>query len=165
MAPASSTERVDNWLSAAAFAALNFMALALGGILTAPGVASWYPYIAKPAGTPPDWVFGPIWTTLFVMMALSGWLVWRRAGREAASRPAFLLYGIQLALNVAWSGLFFAMRQFGWALAEIVMLWVAIAATAGLFRRHSRAAALLLAPYLLWVGYAIWLNFGVWRLN
>jgi benzodiazapine receptor len=137
---------------------------AAGGILTAASVGDWYQALAKPAWTPPDWLFGPVWTTLFVLMAVAAWLVWQRAGWPA-SGAALGLFGVQLALNAAWSGLFFTLRNPGAAFAEILLLWCAIAATWWSFGRISRLAAGLLSPYLLWVTYAAALNVAIWRMN
>ena len=136
----------------------------LGSLATAQSVRDWYPGLIKPPGTPPDSVFGPVWSTLFVLMAVAAWQVWTRSGFEGA-RLAFVLFGLQLLLNIAWSFLFFGLRQPGAALVEILLLWVAILITCLEFRPHSPVAALLLLPYLAWVGYATYLNYGIWRLN
>ncbi len=136
----------------------------LGSLATAESVKDWYPGLVKPPGTPPDSVFGPVWTTLFVLMAVAAWQVWTRSGFEGA-RLAFALFGLQLLLNIAWSFLFFGLRQPGAALVEILLLWVAILITILAFKPHSLVAALLLLPYLAWVGYATYLNYGIWRLN
>jgi tryptophan-rich sensory protein len=146
------------------FLLLCFAAAAIGGRFTAMSVGDWYPTLAKPPLAPPAWVFGPVWTTLYTLMAIAAWLVWRRGGWRSQSGP-LALFLVQLALNVAWSGLFFGLRSPGLAFGEIVLLWLAIAATASQFWRQSRAAALLLVPYLLWVTFAGYLNFGYWRLN
>lgn len=148
----------------AAFLALCLGAGALGGLATAPHIEGWYATLEKPAWNPPDWVFGPVWTTLFAMMGVAAWLVWRRAGL-AGARAAFTLFALQLGLNVGWSYLFFAAQQPGWALVELVGLWLAIAATIAAFARHSRPAAWLLTPYLAWVTFAGVLNATLWHLN
>ena len=140
------------------------LAGAVGGLATSTSVDTWYPGIAKPSWNPPAAVFGPVWTTLFVMMALSVWLVWRR--RAAVDiRPALLLFGAQLFLNICWSVIFFGFRQPGAAFAELVVLWIAIAATVRSFWKISPPAAGLLLPYLGWVSFAALLNFAIWRLN
>jgi tryptophan-rich sensory protein len=136
----------------------------VGAALTAGPVRDWYPTLHKPAWTPPDWLFGPVWTALYVLMALAAWLVWRRAGWPA-SRTALGLFAVQLLLNVAWSGLFFALHSPGLAFAEILLLWSAIVATLWAFGRVSAPAAGLLVPYLLWVTYAAALNGAIWRMN
>jgi uncharacterized protein YbjT (DUF2867 family)/tryptophan-rich sensory protein len=141
-----------------------FGTAAVGAALTAGPVRDWYPTLRKPAWTPPDWVFGPVWTTLYVLMALAAWSVWRHAG-WAASRSALGLFAIQLVLNAAWSGLFFTLRSPASAFAEIILLWCAIVATLRSFGRVSTLAASLLVPYLLWATYAAALNGTIWRMN
>lgn len=137
---------------------------AVGGIATAASVDAWYPTIAKPAFNPPDWIFAPVWTTLYIMIGISGWLVWRRHGFHGA-RPAFAAYAIQLVLNFAWSFLFFGAHAIGAALLEIIVLVLAVVMTIVRFRPlHGGAAALLLA-YAAWVAFASVLNGAIWYLN
>jgi tryptophan-rich sensory protein len=124
----------------------------------------WYASLKKPSWNPPGWVFGPVWTTLYVMMAVAAWLVWKRGG-FSSQRPALVLFLAQLALNAAWTPLFFGLHRPGLAFAEILLLWLAIAAALAAFRPVSRAAAWLLTPYLAWVSFAAVLNFALWRLN
>ena len=143
--------------------AICFAAAGIGSLLTTPSVGGWYAGIAKPWWTPPNWVFGPVWSTLYAMMAVGAWLVWRRGGAEI--RLALMLFATQLVLNVAWSGLFFALRLPGVAFAEILLLWLAIGATALIFGRISVAAGLLFVPYFAWVSFAAILNLAIWRLN
>lgn len=145
------------------FLAICLGAGGLGSFFTTSSVRDWYPRLRKPKGTPPSWIFGPVWTTLYVLMAVSAWLVWRAYGRGA--RFALLVFFAQLALNVAWSGIFFGSRMPGFAFAEIVVLWLAIAFNMLIFYLLQPIAALLLAPYLLWASYAGYLNWGIWRLN
>jgi tryptophan-rich sensory protein len=140
---------------------LCFAAAAFGGLIM-PG--AWYASLQKPSWNPPAWVFGPVWTGLYTMMSVAAWLVWRRGGWAAQRRP-LTLFLAQLALNAAWTPLFFGLRWPGDAFAEIVLLWLAIAATLVAFRPVSRVAAWLLAPYLVWVSFAAALNFTLWRLN
>lgn len=137
---------------------------ALASFLTARGAREWYPGLRKPKGTPPNWIFGPVWTALYVLMAFSAWLLWRDYGWRGGSSALFIFFG-QLGLNMAWSGIFFGARLPGVAFAEIVLLWLAIAFTIVIFHWLTPLAALLLVPYLLWVTYAGYLNFGIWRLN
>jgi tryptophan-rich sensory protein len=158
--PASSAPR---WALAAALA-LCLGTEAVGGLLTAASVRDWYPALRKPPWTPPAGVFAPVWTLLFVLMAVSAWMVWSRAGLRAARR-GLALFLAQLALNAGWSALFFALRRPDLALVEIIVLWVAIAATLVSFARISRPAAALLVPYLLWVTYATALNAAIWWMN
>ena len=152
---------------AAGFAAsllLCFAAAGVGGLFTASSVFDWYPALAKPAWTPPDSVFAPVWSVLYFMMAISAWLVWRRDAAPARS-GALVLFAVQLALNVGWSACFFGLRRPGLALVEIVLLLAAIVATIDAFRRVSRIAAVLLLPYLAWSAFATILNGAVWWLN
>ena len=151
------------WLVLILFFAVCLGAGGLGSFFTANSVRDWYPRLRKPPGTPPSWVFGPVWTTLYVLMAISAWLVWREYGRGAL--PALLIFFAQLALNVAWSGIFFGSRMPGVAFLEIVILWLAIAFNIFVFYGLLPIAAAILLPYLMWVTYAAYLNFGIWRLN
>lgn len=146
------------------FAAV-FVAAGVASHFTARSVAEWYPTLAKPSWTPPNAVFAPVWTALYFLMALAAWLVWRKAGGLAAARLPLALFAVQLVLNAAWSILFFGLRMPGLAFGELVLLWLAIAATLAAFRHVLPAAGLLLAPYLAWVTFAGALNFALWRLN
>ena len=136
----------------------------LGAVATTPEIGGWYKTLAKPTWNPPDRVFGPVWTTLFVLMGIAAWLVWQRAGFMAATKP-LSLFAVQLVLNVAWSWIFFGLHQPGWAFVEIVILWLAIVATTMAFFRCSKIAGWLLVPYLAWVSFASVLNFTIWRMN
>ena len=135
-----------------------------GGLSTAGSVQQWYPSLQKPAWTPPSWLFGPVWTTLYLMMAFAAWLVWRKR-KEENVKAALGLFVFQLVLNAAWSPLFFGLQNPLAGLLDIVPLWAAILATVIYFRRISAVAAALLVPYLLWVGYATALNAAIWWLN
>jgi translocator protein len=146
----------------AAFLALCFAVAAISGAVTRASVDTWYPTLAKPAFTPPDWVFAPVWTALYATMALAAWLVWRRVGSQGG---AMYLFFAQLALNLLWSILFFGLQLVGLALIDIVVLVVLIALTTVAFWRIDRRAGLLLVPYLLWVVYATALNGAIWRMN
>ena len=157
------TERT-RWIGLAIFLGICLGAGGLGAIATTPEIDGWYRTVAKPTWNPPNSVFGPVWTTLFVMMAIAAWLVWRPAGFIAAKVP-LLLFTAQLALNVAWSWIFFGLHQPGWAFVEIVFLWAAIAVTMRAFFLRSQFAGCLLVPYLTWVSFATVLNFAIWRLN
>ena len=151
-------------LGLGAFVALCAAVSVIGGAVTATSVTTWYQALEKPAFNPPDWLFPIVWTALYVMIAIAGWRVWRRAPIEVTSR-ALALFAAQLALNLGWSFLFFGLQQIGLALAEIVVLWLAIAANAVRFWRIDRWAAALLLPYLVWVAYAAVLNAALWLLN
>ncbi len=148
----------------AAWLLVSFTAAGLGSIATATSVDGWYQTLARPSWNPPDWVFGPVWTTLFAMMAVAAWLIWRQAGLRQAAMPLGLFIA-QLALNVLWSVLFFGLRRPDLAAFEIVVLWLAIAATIASFWRRSLPAALLMLPYFLWVTFAALLSFAIARLN
>jgi tryptophan-rich sensory protein len=149
----------------AGFLLASFSAAAIGGFSTAAGVTTWYPTLAKPSWTPPPWLFGPAWTVLYASMGIAAWLVWRRAGGFAGARVALTLFFVQLAVNALWSVFFFGLRNPGLALADIAVLWCAIAATLVAFFRVSPAAGGLLVPYLAWVSFAAALNYAIWRLN
>lgn len=152
------------WMVLGAFLASVALVAGVGGWFTAMGVSDWYLTLNRPSWNPPSWLFGPVWTALYVGMAVAAWLVWREAGLDGAM-AALTLWGVQLALNLAWSGLFFALRSPGWALVEIGVLWLAILATTVLFFRHSTWAGALMAPYLAWVTFAAVLNAAIVRLN
>jgi translocator protein len=139
----------------------------IGSVYTFDGVRDWYPKLQKPSFTPPGWVFAPVWTLLYAMMGLSLYLASQRRKEEddGVWRASRVLFGTQLALNVLWSYVFFRRRSPGWALVEILFLWVAIAATIFAFSRISRIAGLLLLPYLLWTSFAAVLNHSIWHLN
>ena len=141
-----------------------FVVAGVGGAVTNGSLGDWYPALKKPAWTPPDWVFGPVWTVLYLMMAVAAWLVWKTSGWPRA-RVAIGLFAAQLALNLAWSWLFFGLRSPGLAAVEVLVLWLAIAATAAAFLRHSRLAAALLLPYLAWTTYAAALNWVIFWIN
>jgi translocator protein len=127
-----------------------------------PGI--WYAELQKPAWTPPAYIFGPVWTFLYILMAMAAWLVWKRNGLDGAP-VALSLYLLQLVLNGAWSWLFFGLHQPGLAAVELTLLWFTLMATAAAFSRHSVVAALFLVPYLLWTGFALLLNISIWQLN
>ena len=152
------------WIGLAVFVAICLGAGGLGAMATTPEIEGWYTTITKPTWNPPNKVFGPVWTTLFILMAVAAWLVWKPAGFKAAEIP-LTLFAIQLLLNVAWSWIFFGMHQPAWAFVEIVILWLAIVTTTVAFFRCSKIAGWLLVPYLAWVTFAAVLNFAIWRLN
>ncbi len=141
-----------------------FGAALLGNIATMPQIPTWYAGIAKPSWTPPDWLFGPVWSLLYAMMAVAVWLVWRQSDWKTA-KAALLWFAAQLVLNSVWSVLFFGMQQPAWSMVEVFFLWLAILMTIRAFWPISRLAAGLLVPYLLWVSFASVLNVGIWQLN
>ena len=141
-----------------------FSAGFLGSMATNGSVDNWYVEINKPEWNPPNWIFAPVWSTLFLMMAVAVWLVWKQAG-FGKSRFALGAFAVQLVLNALWSVVFFGMKETGWACVEIAMLWAAIVVTTCLFYRHSKLAAGLMIPYLMWVSFASFLNFTIWQMN
>lgn len=148
-------------MSLAAFVALCAGVAGVGAAWTNRSLFDWYPRLRKPAWNPPNRVFGPVWTVLYLLMAVAAWLVWRRQGPGWA----LALWGLQLALNLLWSGVFFGLRRPGWAAVEVVLFWLSIIATAIAFSPVSVVAALLLIPYVCWVAFAAVLNITIWRLN
>lgn len=142
---------------------LTFVAAAIGALASI-DAGAFYVELTRPSWAPPGWIFGPVWSTLYVLMAVAAWWVWRARGFGGA-RSALALYIAQLAANALWSWLFFAWHQGGLAFAEVLLLWGMIAATVVAFWRVSRLAAALLLPYLAWVSFAAVLNFTVWKLN
>ncbi len=141
-----------------------FSAAALGIPFTARATAGWYGDIAKPSWTPPNWLFGPVWTVLYTMMALAVWLIWRQ-GRGAANRIPLQLFFVQLLLNAAWTPIFFGARAFGLAAVEIMLLWCAILLCLVAFARSKPLSAWLMLPYLAWVSFAAVLNVTLWWMN
>ena len=134
----------------------------IGAIATTPKIGSWYSTLIKPEFSPPNWLFGPVWTLLFLMMGVAFYLVWIEGKR---ARKALVVFGIQLVLNILWSFLFFGAESPGAAAAEIIVLWWAIAITILTFQKISKTAAWLLVPYLLWVSFASILNMAIFQLN
>jgi tryptophan-rich sensory protein len=137
-------------------------AAALTGALFRPG--AWYDQLKKPAWRPPNRIFAPVWSALYLMIAVAGWLVWRELGL-AGAKYALAVYALQLILNAVWTPLFFGLHRPDLGLIDIVVLWLSIVATIALFYPINVVAAFLLVPYLAWVTFATALNFAVWRLN
>jgi len=140
------------------------LCLAASGTAFFVSTAGWYAGLARPTWNPPSWVFAPVWTTLYIMMAAAAWLVWREGGWNVQGRPLGLFL-LQWALNALWTPIFFAMHRAGLAFAEIAVLWLTLAATLISFWRVRAGAGALLLPYLAWVSFAAALNRGIWRLN
>jgi tryptophan-rich sensory protein len=141
-----------------------FAAAGIGGAVTTPKIGTWYATLAKPSWNPPNWIFGPVWSALYFCMAIAAWLVWRQGGFSVAAVP-LTLFGVQLALNVFWSCIFFGLRSPGLAFLEVLVLWAAIGATTVTFWQRSMVAGILFVPYLAWVSFASVLNCVIWRLN
>ncbi len=137
----------------------------IGAIFTTPNIPTWYASINKPFFTPPNWVFAPAWTTLFVLMGIALYLVWDKTGFREKGRIALYVFAGQLALNILWSVLFFGLQSPMTAFLEIVVLWIAILFTIMKFREIDRKAGYILIPYIAWVSFAALLNLSVWLLN
>lgn len=148
----------------AVFLGICLVVYGANGLVTAVSVNGWYQALEKPPFNPPDWIFGPVWTLLFLFMAVAGWRVWR-SNPGPATRPALTAWAVQLALNLTWSTLFFGLRAIGAALVEIILLLAAIILTTVLMWRHDRVAGLLFLPYMVWVGFAGVLNAALYILN
>jgi translocator protein len=147
------------------FIVLSELAGIIGSVFTFQSVLTWYPGLEKPFFSPPSWVFGPVWTTLYLLMGVSAYLVWEKGAGNPAVRPALGWFGTQLALNTAWSIAFFGLQSPWAAVAVIALLWLAIVATIRAFWGIARPAAYLLLPYILWVSFAALLNVSLALLN
>jgi len=137
----------------------------IGSVFTIKAIPVWYALLEKPWFNPPNWIFGPVWLTLYTMMGISLYLIWRHREKGIQVTAALTIFGVQLFLNAIWTPVFFGAKLLAPAFAIIVLLWISIIATIGSFKNHSKTAALLLVPYLLWVTFAAILNFSLWILN
>lgn len=155
--PGSSTP----WPALVGFVGLTLLVGAVDAAITAPAIRTWYLSLLHPPGTPPNWLFGPVWTVLYLMIAVAAWLIWQHPWH----RRALLLWGWQLLANALWMPIFFGLHQIGAALAEVAVLLMLAVLTTAEFARLSRPAAILMLPYLLWTCYAAYLNAGFWWLN
>lgn len=135
------------------------------GFFTITGVDSWFQTVNKPSWNPPNWIFGPVWTTLYALMGVALFLVWKSDGSDILKKTAIALFAVQMILNFFWSFIFFDQHQIGWALVEIIVLWVSILLTIFAFGNVSKLAAWLLVPYISWVSFATILNYSIWKLN
>jgi benzodiazapine receptor len=154
----------SQWMSWIVLVAVCFGAAAAGGWFTDSSVKTWHLELLKPAGAPPAWVFGPVWSILYLLMAKAAWLVWQERHVHDLWLPLGLFFG-QVFLNAAWSFICFGLQRPGFALIEILILLLAIVLTTTSSSSHSLYVFWLMTPYLGWVSYATYLNFGVWRLN
>ncbi len=145
-----------------AFILVTLVIGASAAVFTEPSIPTWYAGLLKPSFNPPNWLFGPVWTTLYVLMAVAAWRVWRVTGLKS---PELALYGVQLVFNFAWSLIFFTLHQIGLALIDLGILWLTVLATLILFWRRDHWAGILFLPYLAWAGFAFLLNLAIWRLN
>jgi benzodiazapine receptor len=152
------------WLALVGFVGVCLMVGAIGGLLTASSVDTWYRTLAKPSFTPPDALFGPVWTALYVIMGIAAWRIWQVAGFYNG-RVALRLFGTQLLLNLLWTFLFFLLQSPAAAFLEILLLIASIVATIVAFRQHDKWAELAMVPYLMWVLFAAVLNGAIWYLN
>lgn len=153
---------MNKWLVLAGFIILCLGVGIVGGVATAGAVVDWFPTLKKPFFNPPSWVFAPVWTLLYIMMAVAAWRVWLEG---AQSKPALNLFFIQLVLNFLWPLLFFGLHMPGLALVDIIAMWIMIVLTMRAFFKIARPAGWLLAPYLAWVSFATLLNASIWWLN
>lgn len=154
----------SRWLPLAMFLLLAFIAALVGTMATNSSVDTWYRTLQKPAWNPPDWLFAPVWTLLYIAMSVAAWRVWR-VGSAADARRTVRLFGAQLALNALWSILFFGLQRPGAALIDVIVLWLVLIRLYVRFRSVDRVAGWLWTPYVLWVSYAALLNAAIWELN
>jgi len=156
---------MKNFVIAACFILLAQAAGLIGAYFTFDAIPAWYVFLNKPFFSPPNWIFGPVWTILYTLMGIAAFLVFKKGWKKKPVREAIYFFGFQLALNSLWSIIFFGFRSPLWALVEIVILWIAIAFTISRFARVNKTAALLLIPYILWVTFALILNLAIVLLN
>lgn len=138
---------------------------AVAGYFTSSGVDGWYVLANKPSFNPPNWIFAPVWTTLYILMGIALFLVWRADAPKAIKQTAIILFAAQLTLNFFWSFIFFSLQQTGWAFVVIILMWLMILLTIIWFGKISSTAAWLLVPYICWVSFASVLNYSIWHLN
>jgi translocator protein len=168
MMPVMETFLNRKWRWLLLFLFICFSVEIIGDWLTQSSVKSWYLTLKKPSWTPPNWLFGPVWTFLYGLMSVSVWMIWlkqQRGGFQRSFVAAYLLFGLQLFLNCLWSGLFFWKQNPALALIDILLLWIVLLLTIFEFKKHSFLAALLLVPYFLWITYAVTLNAAIWVHN
>ena len=151
-----------NWFKLIISLIIPQLAAIIGGLFTTKSIPTWYATLIKPSFNPPNWLFGPVWTTLYLLMGISLYLVWNS---QKDFKVALIIFGIQLGLNLLWSILFFGLHQPLWAFIEIIFLWIFIVLNIIFFYKISPVAGLIQIPYLLWVSFAALLNFFLWRLN
>ena len=154
-----------NWTVLIAAVIICNLAGIIGSFFTFSAIPGWYATLVKPELSPPNWVFGPVWTTLYTFMGIAAYLVWEKGINKKDVKTALGVFGIQLVLNSIWSIIFFGMNMIFYAFIEIIFLWVAIAASIVLFYRIDKRAAYLLIPYIVWVSFAAFLNYNLWILN
>jgi benzodiazapine receptor len=157
--------RPNQWLVLFGFVVLCLAAGGVGGLAVSQAIVDWYPTLNKPSWNPPSWVFGPVWTVLYVLMAIAAWLVWKKDVRLSGVRVALMLFFAQLVFNCLWSFAFFKLRSPAIGLVDIVILLALLLLTTRAFFNQSKAAGVLLLPYVAWASFATVLNFTIWRLN
>lgn len=157
--------RINNFFKLIIAIAVSEFAGVIGSVFTISAIPTWYAGLAKPAFNPPNWIFSPVWTTLYALMGVAVFLIWRQGFDRKDVKIALAVFDIQLILNVLWSIIFFGLHSPAWALVDIVLLWLAIVWTMVVFYKISKPAVWLLVPYLLWVSFATYLNYAIWTLN
>lgn len=157
---------MNKWIKLIVSIAVPVAVGVTSSLFTTPEINGWYKTINKPSWQPPNWLFGPVWTTLYIMMGIALYLIWNSNHIPARKkRHAIIVWVVQLILNFFWSFIFFNQHQFGWALAEIILLWIFILLTIFAFAKISKAAAWLLVPYISWVSFATILTYTIYELN
>jgi len=157
--------KFNNFFKLAIAIVVAGLAGAIGSVFTVSAIPNWYAGLVKPALNPPSWVFGPAWTTLYALMGIAAFLIWKSGWDKKEVKKALGVFGIQLVLNALWSIIFFGLHSPGWALVDIIALWFAIVWTMVVFYKISKPAAYLLVPYILWVSFVSYLNYSIWMLN
>ena len=156
---------ITNLLTLIFFIGISQLAGIVGSVFTRNAIPTWYADITLPTFAPPNWIFAPVWTTLFLLMGIAAFLVYKKRHTTPGTTLALLFFGVQLSLNTLWSIIFFGFQNPGGAFIEIIFLWLALLGTIITFSRVSRTAGLLLLPYIAWVSFAGYLNYTIWMLN
>jgi tryptophan-rich sensory protein len=155
----------DNLFILAAFVFGCLLVGSLGSVFTIPSIPGWYAGLNKPSFNPPNWIFGPVWSVLFILMGISAYLVYRQGIKKNEVREALFIFAVQFGLNVLWSFLFFGLRSPALGFAGIIPLWISIAGTIISFYKISKTGSYLLMPYILWVTFAAFLNATIYLIN
>jgi len=157
--------RINNFGKLAVSVLVCLSAGFIGSFFTTPSIPTWYATLNKPSFNPPNWLFAPVWTTLFILMGIAAFFIWRKGLKKKEVKSALIIFLFQLIFNTLWSFLFFKFHSPFWALADIAVLWVLILLSLIKFWKINKAAGILLIPYLLWVSFASFLNYTIYRLN
>jgi len=155
----------NSFLKLLACIGVSLTAGIIGSFFTSSAIPLWYNLLLKPAFNPPSWVFGPVWTILYILMGTAAYMIWQKDLGRKEVRFALWIFAFQLVLNTLWSIIFFGLKSPALALIEIVTLWLSITYMMILFYKISRPASLLIIPYVLWVSFAIYLNYSIWFMN